>query len=274
MQPRTVYTYRQPAYPGRLDAERDPRLLRDHVPKEWRHRPELMSLLAFTLAVGSMETYLQPDSGQGHTAIVAPLFAHGRGLGALGCVVVAPPEFLSEEEGIQVIRDELAQVGLDSLSTDVEYSDIIVPQRMIPTRDYWQWWKGKVRNLPLHVDLLDYQRRIAIEFVWCEDFVRFLGTFDPSSVQYLDLREIALKLNERVRKGGRDVLFATLYDPVAMNWSRRDREVFTGYRVPKVDPPNVDFAEEFGARTLEESKLLLRRQVRDFIEWLRGQGVL
>jgi hypothetical protein len=45
--------------------------------------------------------------------VVAPIFEHGEGRGATGCVVVTFPVFLSEEEAMQVIREELAEHGID-----------------------------------------------------------------------------------------------------------------------------------------------------------------
>ena len=44
--------------------------------------------------------------------LVAPLFVHGTGRGVVGCIVVTPPAFLSEEEGAQIIREELATKGV------------------------------------------------------------------------------------------------------------------------------------------------------------------
>ena len=45
-------------------------------------------------------------------AIVAPIFQHGEGRGATGCIVMSPPVFLSEEEALQVIREEMAAKGV------------------------------------------------------------------------------------------------------------------------------------------------------------------
>ena len=49
----------------------------------------------------------QPDPSRDAFS-VAPVFIHGEGRGALGCVVVSPPVFLSEAEALEV----LAHVGL------------------------------------------------------------------------------------------------------------------------------------------------------------------
>lgn len=48
----------------------------------------------------------------GAKAVVAPIFEHGEGRGATGCVVVNPPVFLSEQDAMQVIREELPKSGV------------------------------------------------------------------------------------------------------------------------------------------------------------------
>ena len=42
-----------------------------------------------------------------------PIFAHGTGRSSYGCMSVAPPVFLSEEEAMQVIAEECAAQGID-----------------------------------------------------------------------------------------------------------------------------------------------------------------
>ena len=60
---------------------------------------------------------------------VAPIFKHGEGRGATGCVVVSPPVFLSEEEGMQILREELAKHGIQ-LKAGGTLEGIRVPGRM------------------------------------------------------------------------------------------------------------------------------------------------
>ena len=43
---------------------------------------------------------------------VAPIFVHGDGIGAFGCMVTAPPVILSEEDALQIIKAGLAKHNL------------------------------------------------------------------------------------------------------------------------------------------------------------------
>jgi hypothetical protein len=45
-------------------------------------------------------------------AKVAPIFEYGAGRAGDGCVVVNPPVFLSEQDAMQVIREELKKSGV------------------------------------------------------------------------------------------------------------------------------------------------------------------
>ena len=42
----------------------------------------------------------------------APVFVHGDGVGASGCVMIAPPVYLSEEDALNIIFTELKKEGL------------------------------------------------------------------------------------------------------------------------------------------------------------------
>ena len=46
---------------------------------------------------------------EGGAIAVAPIFEHGEGRLATGCIVITPPVFLSEEEGMQILREEFAK---------------------------------------------------------------------------------------------------------------------------------------------------------------------
>ena len=91
MEPRPVIESRNPNYPTRRDV--------------------LAGAAAFALAAlgGQWRVIAATEEGK---IVVAPIFEHGTGRGADGCVVVSPPVFLSEEEAVQVIREELAKQGI------------------------------------------------------------------------------------------------------------------------------------------------------------------
>ena len=91
MEPKPVQHHEQPRYPTR--------------------REVLAGAATFALAnlAGCGFVFAETDGGK---IIVAPIFEHGAGRGAEGCRAVAPPVFLSEEEGMQILREELAKHGV------------------------------------------------------------------------------------------------------------------------------------------------------------------
>ena len=90
--------HRSPGYPTRLEINADPALLREHLPATWSTRPELAaaSSLLLTLAFAACQTppatggTKPPSYAASGPAIVAPLFEHMDGYGAIGCVIVSP----------------------------------------------------------------------------------------------------------------------------------------------------------------------------------------
>jgi hypothetical protein len=108
---------RRAAYPTRLEVLEDPELLTWHLPAAWRHLPAMSGAIGFFLGVNLTVNPAEEKAGAAKptantAAVVAPIFEHGEGRGATGCVVTSPPVFLSEEEALQVIREELAKRGV------------------------------------------------------------------------------------------------------------------------------------------------------------------
>src|SRR5690606_34641768 len=84
-----------------------------------------------TLAGGSLVFAQSGGSGElpsGET-VVAPIFEHGEGRGSIGCSAVVPPAFLSEEEGMQILGEELAKHGI-ALKPGRTLEEVRVPARV------------------------------------------------------------------------------------------------------------------------------------------------
>jgi hypothetical protein len=200
--------------------------------------------------------------------LVAPIFQHGEGRGATGCIVVAPPVFLSEEEALQVIREELATHGV--MLGPGEYAH----GRALETGKFelsgvTVGWMGQE---PFKADAADRQKRVAIEFISqreCEDLNQAQkrenskdGVLTISSVHQYDFLKTSRYLAEKVKNTGRTpVHFGTFYDPLS---GRMDYRSVT----------NSASLLDAEARIVTESKRLLRLQVQDFVKWLQGQGAL
>lgn len=284
MNVKPLKNYSVPTYPSRIEVLSDSALLEKHTPPAWRKTAQLVSLTAFFLSVNGCV------SSQKAT-VVAPIFEHGEGRGALGCVVIAPPTFLSEEEALQIIEEELAQVGVEFTQREVVFERVkIRQQKEINVKD-----ATKVVNLskiPFHCDLLDENRRIAIEFVSHDDYFELGGVKDEAtSVQKYLLKETAQKLSEKVKQKCENMTFGSFYDPSIRRSKEKSEKYFQEFEeknsaLLKTDRNNIvqntkelrkeyeDKFKELREQTKLESKRLLRLQVKDFTEWLKGQGVI
>lgn len=216
----------------------------------------------------TVQPALSLASGHAPAALaVAPLFEHGDGAGATGCVVVAPPVFLSEEEALALIRQELERHGIELSKTDVPFAEIQIARRR--TR-YERGPSGELTRKDdevagsrksLTVDGMAPSHHVAIELVSRADYFDLGGVMSGSSVQSYDLKKVAAELAERMRKEGkRPIYFGVFYDPVSrMSMRRMSRS--TDWKAVQ-------------ARLQAESKTKLKAQVQDFVRWLQTQQAI
>lgn len=297
MKPNPVRKYRTPLYPTRLEALADPALLREHLPAAWRLKPELAGAVAILLAANAcVNSSDQGTAPSAKAAIVAPIFEHGGGRATVGCMGSVPPVFLSEEEALLVITDELTSAGLNVTNTNVPLEGVKIRRREITYSEVNGVEKEKVREVgwtgrPLVVNIEDNGHRVAAEFVSVKDYFDLGGTESDSSVQDFNFKAAAQGVAKSVGKNGHGVYFGAFYDPVT--------EMDLG-RLPSPNPPTAaDIAKSTTATTSEtqavlkerqkawdeawkdartaaaaESKVLLRQQVKGFVDWLKGQGVI
>ena len=270
MDVKPVKRYRVPAYPTRLEVLADPDVLEQNVPHNWHRNVLTATTLGVFLAANSCtcaDDSRKPSNPK--AAVVAPIFEHGGGRGATGCVVVAPPVFLSEEEALQVITEELANSGIHVTGTNVVLKGVRIPQSEEHYGQVGEEWKEEVREVPgkgepLAADITDDNHRVAVEYVSNADYFRLGGLMSRSTAQSYDFRDVAAGVAKAVEKEGPGVYFGTFYDPM----SKIERSQFKDEK----DWRKIwDEAQKQGGI---ESKRLLRLQVKDFIDWLKGQGVI
>ena len=269
MHAKPLKRYGRPHYPTRLEVLRERDLLTQHVPPTWR-TAEMAGAVAVLLAVNGC-TNQEPTSvskpeappqtasismerrpvapatarTSPQAAVVAPIFEHGTGRGAIGCVVVAAPAFLSEEEALQVITEQLKQAGVEIARINAA----------LPTVNIRQAKETK----PLETDGLTADGVIAFEFVSESDYFNFGGRRSRSTVQDYNLVSVAQSLVQQVADKGYGVYFGAFYDPMQSASGRGSADVRW---------------RERASNAREESKRLLREQVADFVGWLKGQGVI
>jgi hypothetical protein len=330
MNARPVTHYKNPRYPTRLEVLDDHTLLEKHLPPAWKSCAEMAGVVTLLLATNSSLGFSQ-DRMKGvnaKPAMVAPIFEHGGGRGAVGCMVVNPPVFLSEQDAMQVIREQLAKAGVSLSATRVPFKEALIPQY----RQQWSPADPQPKVVPtgetkvLILGALDPKKRVGVEFVSSGNYFDLGGEQSSSSVQDYDFKRIAAAVDKSV-SAVHEIYFGAFYDPVSPSrgdsekWSRlhtlsEERSKLTDpqlvaqkdVEIKRIsDEINAEEAE--GRRTIdvlysERSKLkgpqqiaqkdaeirraynqmlaparansrkLLEEQVKDFIDWLKGQGVI
>ena len=216
-------------------------------------------------------------------AIVAPLFNHGEGRASYGCVVVAQPVFLSEEDAWSIIDEELAKRGIR-----LDEKDRIIPGIRIPLYDSMALAGMKEGDpLPsptsieaLKADRTNSRKRIALEFISNAnppEKAAQSNEMEFSSLGTVDFAGGASSLLKKVSEGANEqVYFGALYDPVVharleQGYSRPSPDSLSREQQREEWERNAALAE---AKARSEAHSLLRKQVRDFIRWLEKKGAL
>jgi hypothetical protein len=200
--------------------------------------------------------------------VVAPVFEHGDGRGAVGCVVVSPPVFLAEDEAFAVLREELAKHGINLARGGPELGEVVISKRQ---EHYERTLSGQFEETvvdvpgtgkPLALDGAADKNKVAVKLVTQEEYFELGGAESSSSVQGYDLKGIAAALSERLHKQGREQLYVgVFYDPVGHVQFDRSSGPMPDWQVAQ-------------ALMKDKSKDMLRQQVQDFVGWLRGRGAI
>jgi hypothetical protein len=269
-----------PEYPTREALLAVPGVLREHLPAGWKRMVAAGGVaVVFTVAgLGVMPAGCTRDTG-GPAAIVAPIFEHGDGRAATGCVVVSPPVFISEEEARQIITEELGKAGVKFTQKDVEMKRVMIKHQMARYVEA----NGKSATVmeefkpptPLVVDLVDPERKVAVEFISQADYHDVGGGMSMSTVEDYDFKEVGRGLAEKVKavKGGYRV--GVFYDPAGHGEIKMPtEEELKGKNAEERSKMYLDMREAGQAGAAKSAKENLRLQVRDFAEWLKKQGVI
>jgi len=310
MEPVPVERYALPAYPTRVEILADPALLEKHIPAFWRATAPLARATTVFLAAnlagctggdgigpapGGSRPVAEAPATAGSpeavaSAIVAPLFEHGDGRGATGCVISVPPVFLSEEEAMQVIREELARNGVTISEASTPLESVRIARRFHQTTELDSGeTKGEIvedpsNSPPFLPDGRGPDGRIAVEFVSLDEFDT-LGGLDDSqarivskggvvesvrmSVRAWDFKDTARWVASQVGKQGKGIYFGVFYDPVAYG-------ALASFAKQLIEGRDVGRRswEESKAEARRESLSLLKEQVQDFVGWLREKKVI
>ncbi len=285
---KAVTAVRQPRYPTRLEVLDSPDLLRKHMPAAWKKLAETTGAVGLLLLANSFVLAGEMDTKDGakKPAIVAPIFEHGEGRGATGCVVINPPVFLSEQDAMQVIREEMSKVGVQFAPEKVTMPEIRIKMKDdegLPDERLILLRKSMEKGIAL--DGLDPKKRVAVQYVNHGNYYQLGGLRSPSTVQGWYFKEVASAVSQEVSKSGKDLYYGAFYDPVVAIgdkenqrlWKRRTELDKRSVKLGNPSALNREYERAYkqaDAPARAEAKRLLRMQVRDFIKWLKGQGVI
>jgi len=265
-------SYGIPRYPTLAVHTSDPGFTARHIPVSWTTKNVTLGILAAytmsasALLAGASEPVLgiQLDAKKGQEAkphdragatseqvSIAPVFIHGDGRGAVGCVVIGAPVFLSEDEAIEIVLAELGHGGLsfderDHLVPGMEWDQPLVRKGHFLSDDRFPAPAKK----PFTVELYDSRTKLAVKLITGQNYTLSGGAFDGSSVGNYDLLALAQKTVERLQAAA-NVNAVVFYDPL------------------EYGGPFGEGHEAGIARAREQ----LRAQVRDFLLWLKARGI-
>lgn len=281
MEPKPVERAPEPNYPTRQEVAGDRDFLPRHLPPLWRFTGAASIALALHFAGLGAEPGPKPDTpavkGQAQArrtgAMVAPVFEHGSGRGAIGCVVVSPPVFLAEDEAMAVLREELGKHGVRFSRQHVALMDVVIPRRVLGWRDVDGQFREEVKESKekgntLVLDQVDEEKKIAIEFVSRQDYGVLGGPQGTSTVSSYNMLGVARSVATQVKKDAREsIKLGIFYDPLC----QYQTDAVTKEEWEKDHRAAWDKAR---AASVAKSKDLLRRQAQDFVNWLKEQKAL
>jgi hypothetical protein len=310
-------SYAPPAYPTYGESKQDPRLLAN-LPRRWRKNPSLAPLLGtgilFHIAgsecradeaekdVANVKTVLPAEHEKDDALAienarplpavtrVAPLLEEALakdGRGSFGCVAISSPVFLSENEALDLIEDELGKVGI------VLHDMVTVDGLEIPSGEKDDDWGMGRNNNPKEgrklkklapgsytFDLGTEDGSVVVKFLQHKDFNQWKADrFSGSSVDSYDLAWLATQMRETFAKRaeGKPVVIGLFFDPVedSLGWGNHDGLDFSGLE----DGQERYVSEQITAQTAikdtrERAREKFRKQVAHFVEYLGREGVL
>ncbi|HHX75624.1 MAG TPA: hypothetical protein GX699_12030 [Firmicutes bacterium] len=266
MQVKPVMYYKAPKYPDKEESLKNPRILLT-LPERWRSNAyaavALSSLLLMTLtACGDKDS---TGENEQYTGQVAPIFIHGVGRGSFGCVSVAPPAFLSEEEAFSVIKEEAQREGIVFTKEAPALQSVTIPETNLNYADEEENTGRQKGELAL--DGCDAEKQIAFEFISRDDIYSWAKKNNTvwSSVESFRFLEAAAILAQGLEGQTEGMQVAVFYDP---------HYDYATAEIQDIVNSNTDDFQLMEEKIKERVKADLREQVRDFLNWLKGQNII
>ena len=289
-----VKKYNAPKYPTQNDANQMPEMLRK-LPSRWEKNAKIIAAVgllgAMTLtSCGVLDPLLKPnntgtENNPGGTESanylnVAPVFVHGEGTGSIGCVMIAPPVFMSEQEALAIIKNEMKSAGVDFYATPPKKYTATQNKREKKEDSYWGDYETVLGGGKIGLDLYDDKKSVAVTFISMDEAEeKYLpdkdGNTMGSSVTSYRPRELAeLSVGDFAKQNG-DISIGVFYDPGTDWQSEEYQKILEEYN--NYDSKGKSWGEASEQYENDTKAMIeedLRQQVRDFIEWLQGQGII
>jgi hypothetical protein len=267
-----VKKYKEPKYPTKKMVLNNSELL-EALPDRWKSNAYVgiafSALLMVTLSACETKDINQPNTNmQSKEAKIAPVFEHGKGRGSFGRSSVAPPSFLSEEEAFQVIQEEASKYDIDFKKEALLLSKVPIPETKLYLKSETYNEDGGTINSTktgsLKLDGFDEEKKIAFEFVSRDDYEEWkVNQGVGSSVDDYDFLSTAKLLQKGLKNKNHDTSIGIFYNPMEMLSEEQRKEL--------TDTNNWQAAE---VKVKEIAGEQLRMQVKDFLEWLKAQGIM
>lgn len=201
-------------------------------------------------------------------SLLIPLFEYGEGTGSIGCVSIAAPVFLSEEEAFAIISAAFADVGM-KLNRGGETLEMI----NIPVTNLFEFEKKADRYATVQGNM---EPDGTLADLWLP--VAFVSTKDVSS-WHEDTGMMASVVSYDAKKTAQTLAesnpgLVVFYDPIAgldydklWGLKQEDGESDQSYHARR-----SEMEQEASQAARAESERLLRMQAEAFIAWLEYEG--
>lgn len=288
--------YRVPDYPTREILQQHPELLRV-LPRRWQHSPVVVGTLAGLLAIMEQSTLQAADKSP---LQVAPIFEHGSGRGAFGCVAVSPPVFLTEAEAREVIEEESRKAGVEFSERGHKLDGVALPVTdefafldKMDEKAGRPLAREKKTSQPGDLILSGWNpdTRIGYKFVAIADFRAWEDKDSDRgcTVSEYDILDAAKRLKTGLRSAKGSGNVAVFYEPAgtarenlrfpeAPARQSKDGKALSELEKAAQEDASRKAWEEYSINYEKSAKNAgkedLRKQVRDYLAWLKGQGVI
>jgi hypothetical protein len=289
--------YGKPKYPMKRDALKNPDLLLS-LPERWKRNAAAGTAAGLTVAMllagcaakpepggtagpqgaaaspaQSLQATLEPSTAAQtpsacppavKTPLAAALFRHGEGRGGFGCDSVVPPVYFSEEEAADIIGQVAREYGV-SFEQNTRKVNVIQPETTtLPGTEPKGKTAGNGAKAELVLDGYNAETGMGYEFVSVGDVEAWAVNETNATYESIDALDAADQLKAQFDR--EKIPAAVFYEPFA--------DIDKTYEEHKKEFKKAIDYKALEAELREKSTEALKQQVKDFMEWLKGQGIL